>query len=107
VALITRGAITRIADHDGVSAPVVERDYVLTRVVDSLAQLDPPAGLVFKGGTALRLCFCEDFRYSAASSFSIAGRRVSDALALLRQRSIAAQTRSRYHGSTFLKPTLA
>lgn len=47
------------------SAQVVERDYVLTHVIEALAQLQPPSGLVFKGGTALRLCFYEDYRYSA------------------------------------------
>ena len=59
--MITRGAITRIADRDGVSAPVVERDYVLTHIAQALVQLEPAAGLVFKGGTALSLCFYEDY----------------------------------------------
>ena len=84
-ALITRGAITRIADRDGVSAPVVERDYVLTHIMQALAQLEPPAGLVFKGGTALRLCFFEDYRYSADLDFSLVGLSVADAVALLRR----------------------
>lgn len=64
---------------------MVERDYVLTHIVKSLARLEPPAGLVFKGGTALRLCFYEDFRYSADLDFSIVGLDVSEALGLLRQ----------------------
>ena len=84
-ALITLGAITRIADRDGVSAPVVERDYVLTHVIESLARSDPPPGLVFKGGTALRLCFYEDFRYSADLDFSLEGLGRSDALVGLRK----------------------
>lgn len=84
-ALITRGAITRIADRDGVSAPTVERDYVLTHIVEALAQREPPAGFVFKGGTALRLCFYEDYRYSADLDFSLVGLSASDALALLRR----------------------
>jgi predicted nucleotidyltransferase component of viral defense system len=84
-ALITRGAITRIADADGVSAPVVERDYVLTHIVQALAQLEPPTGLVFKGGTALRLCFYEDYRYSADLDFSLVGLSDSGAVAFLRR----------------------
>ena len=28
-------------------------------------------GLVFKGGTALRLCYFEDYRYSADLDFSV------------------------------------
>ena len=84
-ALITRGAITRIAHRDGVSAPVVERDYVLTHIVQALAQLEPSAGLVFKGGTALRLCFYEDYRYSADLDFSLVGLNASEAVAPLRR----------------------
>ena len=30
--------------------------------MEALAQLESPPGLVFKGGTALRLCFYEDYR---------------------------------------------
>jgi len=84
-ALITLGAITRIADRDGVSAPVVERDYVLTHIVQALARLEPPAGLVFKGGTALRLCFYEDYRYSADLDFSLVELSIREAVALLRR----------------------
>lgn len=67
------------------SAPVVERDYVLTHIVEALAQLEPPSGLVFKGGTALRLCFYEDFRYSADLDFSLVELTVEDGLELLRR----------------------
>lgn len=66
------------------SAPVVERDYVLTHIVDALAELDSPEGLVFKGGTALRMCFFKDYRYSADLDFSLVTLSVSDALAFLR-----------------------
>lgn len=83
--MITRGAITRIADRDGVSAPVVERDYVLTHVAQALAQLEPAAALVFKGGTALRLCFYKDYRYSADLDFSLVDLSAADAVALLRR----------------------
>jgi hypothetical protein len=83
--LITRGAITRIADRDTVSALVVERDYVLTHMIEALATLEPPDGLLFKGGTALRLCFYEEYRYSADLDFSLVGVSVSDGLTLLRQ----------------------
>jgi uncharacterized protein len=69
--LITLGTITKIADRDGVQAHVVERDYVLTHIVDALARTNPLPGLIFKGGTALRLCFYDDFRYSADLDFSL------------------------------------
>lgn len=67
------------------SAPVVERDYILTHIIEALAQLQPPPGLVFKGGTALRLCFYEDYRYSADLDFSLVELTVEDGLELLRR----------------------
>ncbi len=82
--MITRGAITQIADRDGVSAVVVERDYVLTHIVDSLARVDGSSGLIFKGGTALRLCFYDDFRYSADLDFSLDGLEIAEALEVIR-----------------------
>ena len=84
-ALIARGLITRVADRDGVTAQVVERDYVLTHVVEALALLPAPGGLVLKGGTALRLCFYEDYRYSADLDFSLAGLEESEAIAVVRE----------------------
>ena len=81
--MITAGAITRFADRDGVAALVVERDYVLTHVIDALARSGPPAGLVFKGGTALRLCYFADFRYSADLDFSVPAESLDEAMRTL------------------------
>jgi uncharacterized protein len=83
--LITRGAITHIADRDGVGALVVERDYLLTHVIDALARSDPPDSLVFKGGTALRLCYFTDFRYSADLDFSVSADSLEQANDALRR----------------------
>jgi len=82
--VITRGAITKIADRDGVSAVVVERDYVLTHIVDSLAHVDGASGLIFKGGTALRLCFYQDFRYSADLDFTLDELETPEAIEVIR-----------------------
>ena len=41
--------------------------------------------MIFKGGTALRLCFYEDYRYSADLDFSLRGATVSDAEVVLRE----------------------
>jgi uncharacterized protein len=64
---------------------VVERDYVLTHIVEALAQLEPSPGLVFKGGTALRLCFYKEYRYSADLDFSLVGLTAAEGVALLRR----------------------
>lgn len=69
--VITRNHFTRIADEHDVDAKTVERDYVLTHAVAAIGQHSAESGLVFKGGTALRLCYFEDYRYSADLDFSL------------------------------------
>ncbi len=69
--MITRAQITRRAAQDNVAAITVERDYVLAHIIAGIAALEIDNGLVFKGGTALRLCHVEDYRYSADLDFSL------------------------------------
>ena len=69
--MTNRAQITRQAARDGVPAPTVERDYVLAHIIAALGAMDDSHGLVFKGGTALRLCYFEDYRYSADLDFSM------------------------------------
>ncbi len=64
-AMITRAQITRRASRDGVPARTVEKDYVLAHIVAAVANLGEDSPLIFKGGTSLRLCHFEDYRYSA------------------------------------------
>lgn len=78
--MIPRQQIIRAADGDGVSAPTVERDYVLTHVVATLATDADTKSLILKGGTALRLCYFEDYRYSADLDLSVVGRPEREAL---------------------------
>jgi len=54
-----------------VDAPTVERDYVLTHAVTAISRHSTDRGLLFKGGTALRLCYFDDYRYSADLDFSL------------------------------------
>jgi predicted nucleotidyltransferase component of viral defense system len=80
--------IKRRADEDGLGASSVERDYVLAHVLSAIARQDERGQIVFKGGTALRLCHFERYRYSADLDFSlvdgldldVAHRLVEDAL---------------------------
>ena len=71
--MITSAAITRQADRDGVPAPTVERDYVLTHALAGIASQPGAENMIFKGGTALRLCWFDDYRYSADLDFSLIG----------------------------------
>jgi len=83
--MLTRFAITRRADDDGVGALVAERDYVLAHIVAQLHRATPTDGgqLVFKGGTALRLVHIGDYRYSADLDFTIIGGNTIAATASL------------------------
>jgi predicted nucleotidyltransferase component of viral defense system len=83
--VLTRHGITRRADDDGVAAAVVERDYILAHVVAQLHRASPEDGgrLVFKGGTALRLVYLDEYRYSADLDFTLIGGNVEPAVAAL------------------------
>lgn len=83
--MLTRFAITRRADDDGVDASVVERDYVLAHIVAQLHRAKPADGgqLVFKGGTALRLVHIGDYRYSADLDFTVIGGSADAATAAM------------------------
>ncbi len=82
--MIHQNLIKRRADEDGLSAPAVERDYVLTHSLAAISEHDREGRLVFKGGSALRLCHFEDYRYSADMDFSlIGGLDVESALGLI------------------------
>lgn len=69
--MIHQNMIKRRADEDRLPAPTVERDYVLAHVLTAIAERDQEQQLVFKGGTSLRLCHFEDYRYSADLDFSL------------------------------------
>lgn len=77
--MTNKAQITQQAARDGVPATTVERDYVLAHLVAGLAKLNIDHGLVFKGGTALRLCFFENYRYSADLDFSLTHGTKQDA----------------------------
>ena len=78
-----KAQITQRAAHHGVPAPTVERDYVLAHVIAALGTMDDDHGLVFKGGTALRLCYLENYRYSADLDFSVVGNEIEGAYATI------------------------
>lgn len=82
--MIGRARITKQADADGVPAPTVERDYVLAHALSGIATSRGADRMIFKGGTALRLCYFDDYRYSADLDFSlINGMTLDDARALV------------------------
>ncbi len=70
--MIGRGEVTKQAQLNRVDAQTVERDYMLAHVAIDIAAL---AGerMVLKGGTGLRLCHYENYRYSADLDYSLVG----------------------------------
>ena len=96
--MLTRHAITRKADADGVDAGVVERDYVLAHAVAQLHRSRPADGgrLVFKGGTELRFVHFADYRYSADLDFTVVGGGVKPAVAALADVLEAARRRAAF-----------
>ena len=81
--VISTGEITRRADAEGLTAQVIERDYILAHAVSAIANLDADGLLVFKGGTSLRLVHLADYRYSADLDFSVRTATESGALDLI------------------------
>ena len=82
--MTTNACITQIAAVEQVAAPTVERDYVLAHIIAGLGALTYDHGLVFKGGTALRLCFFDQYRYSADLDFSVVEGDLDDAYGVIR-----------------------
>ena len=81
--MTTRGQITKRAQDEGVTAQVVERDYVLAHAVAAIATADREGVLAFKGGTSLRLVHFDDYRYSADLDYSITAGSAVDAATLI------------------------
>jgi Nucleotidyl transferase AbiEii toxin, Type IV TA system len=67
--MISRGLITQRANNEQLAAQTIERDYILANVCADIGAI-ADARLVFKGGTLLRLCYFDDYRYSADLDFS-------------------------------------
>jgi uncharacterized protein len=91
--VIAKGLITKRANEDLMPAQTVERDYILAQLcADIGAAAD--ARLIFKGGTLLRLCYFEEFRYSADLDFSaVDGLTSADAIAAIEQAAAACRAR--------------
>lgn len=81
--MITKGLITQRANDEHLPAQTIERDYLLAHLcADIGASTD--GRLLLKGGTLLRLCYFDGYRYSADLDFSaVDGLPVDGARALV------------------------
>ncbi|HUY10247.1 MAG TPA: nucleotidyl transferase AbiEii/AbiGii toxin family protein [Candidatus Dormibacteraeota bacterium] len=67
--MISKGSITRRANDEKLPAQTIERDYVLSQLCADIGA-SAERRLVLKGGTLLRLCYFDPYRYSADLDFS-------------------------------------
>src|SRR6202035_1129909 len=85
---------TKRANEEQLPAQTIERDYVLAHLCAAIGTIGDPR-LVFKGGTLLRLCYFDPFRYSADLDFSaIDGLRRSEATASVAAAATACRERT-------------
>jgi len=70
--MLSRAELQSLANREKVGLGILEKDYVLTQVLNNISQIDEMAGLfVFKGGTALRKTYFPDWRYSEDLDFTV------------------------------------
>jgi predicted nucleotidyltransferase component of viral defense system len=70
--MIEKNEILQLAESLGLSADTVEKDYVLGWILHGISQ-HPDLGdsWLFKGGTSLKKCFFETFRFSEDLDFTL------------------------------------
>ena len=69
--MISTSALHRIAEREGLRFDQVEKDYVILCLLSALSKaIGPSAEWVFKGGTCLRHCYYEAYRFSEDIDFT-------------------------------------
>ncbi len=69
--MIEKDEINRQAENQGLRFDQIEKDHVILWILRALSQSHlKPAGWVFKGGTCLRHCFYDGYRFSEDLDFS-------------------------------------
>lgn len=69
--MLTRDRLLAVAGSAGVAPEVIEKDYALSWILWALfRRTSLRESLVFKGGTCLRKCYIEDYRFSEDLDFT-------------------------------------
>ena len=77
--MIRPGEIQRIARGAGVRDQQIEKDYVLSWILNGIARHDQLSGIMaFKGGTVLKKFYFEDYRFSEDLDFTLLDDQVSN-----------------------------
>jgi predicted nucleotidyltransferase component of viral defense system len=69
--MITAHEVRRIAGSKGIDPGIVEKDYLLTKILTAISAVKALNTLVLKGGTALRKFYFREWRYSEDLDFSL------------------------------------
>jgi len=70
--MISSAVIDEISRKEGMNRPNVEKDYFLTLLLDAVADTSLfKDNFVFKGGTALRKAYFQNYRYSEDLDFTL------------------------------------
>jgi len=78
--MLTRARLVAIAASAGMAPEVIEKDYALSWVLWGLYRsASLRESLVFKGGTCLRKCYVEDYRFSEDLDFTAVAEVDEDA----------------------------
>jgi len=77
--VISREEILNAAREQDLTPNVVEKDYVLGWLLAGIAQHTLLSGWVFKGGTCLKKCFFETYRFSEDLDFTVPKGFIYDA----------------------------
>lgn len=69
--MILKKEIEKIAERKGVTKTTIDKDWVLGHFVDAIFSVpECHDKLIFKGGTCLRKCYFEDYRFSEDLDFT-------------------------------------
>ena len=69
-----RKQIRDIRTRTGIAWDVIEQDYVLSYVLFGISNMEKlRSTLVFKGGTSLKKCYFQNYRFSQDLDFSVQG----------------------------------
>ncbi len=69
--MIPKARIIEIAEREGLPASTIERDYLLGWVLASIGRHPVLGEWVFKGGTCLKKCFFDTYRFSEDLDFTL------------------------------------
>jgi predicted nucleotidyltransferase component of viral defense system len=77
--MILKAEIKKISLEKGLEISQIEKDYVLGWILAGISEDEQLSkAWTFKGGTCLRKCFFEDYRYSEDLDFTITHKEISN-----------------------------